>query len=92
MQKKRTEEEIKRQIDGLKKMKETLPEHSIFGNNNWEAIDAQLDILEGKKEKEDFYINETSDEYEDGCNDIYFEAEKAESWLDGETNEDLFEE
>lgn len=88
---KRTGEEIQRQIDGLKAMKKELPETTFFGDNNWERIDAQLDIIECLKDADDFYIDETSDEYEEGDNDIYFAAVDAENWLDGEKEDDLFE-
>lgn len=40
--KKRTQDEVARQIDGLKKQKEALPEYSKFGDPNWEKIDAQI--------------------------------------------------
>lgn len=79
----RTKEEVDRQIDGLKKMKSTVPEFSKFGDNNWEKINAQLDVLEDLKEPDDFYI---------GHNDVYNAAVEAEEWMNGEDNEDLFEE
>jgi hypothetical protein len=88
--KNRTPEEIARQIDGLKKMKETLPEFSMFGDSNWEKIDAQLDVLEGKKEADEFYIDETAEEFEEGDNELYFAAQEADDWLNSQHNEDLF--
>ena len=87
---KRTKEEIARQIEGLKRMKKSLPEFSAFGDKNWEKIDAQLDVLEGLKDADDFYIDETAEEFEDGDNDIYSAAEEAEEWLNGHAD-DLFE-
>lgn len=87
---KRTKEEIARQIEGLKRMKKSLPEFSAFGDKNWEKIDAQLDVLEGLKDVDDFYIDETAEEFEDGDNDIYSAAEEAEEWLNGNAD-DLFE-
>lgn len=87
----KTQEEINRQIEGLKKMKITLPEFSAFGDKNWEKIDAQLDVLEGKKEPNDFYEDESAEEYQDGDNDIYNAAVEAEEWMDGNSDEDLFE-
>ena len=89
--KNRTPEEITRQIEGLKKMKTTIPERSHFGDENWAQIDAQLDILEDKAELDSFYNDEDSEEYEDGDNDIYFAAEEAEQWMNFEREEDLFE-
>lgn len=88
---KRKEKEIQRQIKGLKKMKKTLPQFSHFGDKNWKKIDVQLDVLEGIKDADDFYIDETADEFEDGDNDIYFAAQEAEQWLNGDKKEDLFE-
>ena len=88
---KRKQKEIDRQIKGLKRMKKRLPEHSSFGDKNWEKIDAQLDVLEGLEDADDFYQDETADEFEDGDNDVYYAAQQAEEWLSGEHEEDLFE-
>lgn len=90
--KKRTEEEIKLQIEGLKKDKTKLPEFSKFGDKNWEKIDAQLDVLEAIKTKDDFWEDESAEEFEEGDNDLYFAAEEAEDWLDGAKEENLYDE
>ena len=50
----RTTEEIKKQTDGLKKIRETLPEMSFFGDNNWEKLDAQIAIINSERFYEDF--------------------------------------
>ena len=81
--KERTKEEIDRQISGLKAEKESLPEFTIFGDNNWERIDMQIDILEGKKSYSDFEHEEP---------EIETVAYQTEQWLDGEDDEDLFSE
>jgi hypothetical protein len=88
---KRTQAEIDRQIEGLTKMKDHLPEYSMFGDANWEKIDAQIAVLKGEAEPNDYYINEDGEDYEDGDNDVWSEAERASQWLDGEENDDLFE-
>lgn len=86
----RTQEEINRQIDGLLKMKTWLPEFSMFGDPNWEKIDAQVSVLKGGS-KDDF--DEGDWEAMDETNQIYRAAEEAEDWLsDDITMEDLFEE
>jgi hypothetical protein len=77
---KRTQEEINRQIEGLLKMKETLPEYSFFNDNNWKQIDTQVEVLKGDLD---------ADEVED--DDFYSSALDAEDWLNGERDEDLFE-
>jgi hypothetical protein len=88
----KTQDEINRQIAALKKMRDRLPEYTAFGDNNWEKIDAQLDILEGRHDKNFFWQDENAEEYEDGDNDAYWDAEKAEDWLNGSDDEDLADE
>lgn len=79
----RSQEEIKRQIEGLKKEKASLPEFNFFNENNWERIDAQLSILDGL---------ETYEDYEEAEQRIESAAYQAQQWLDGEDDEDLFSE
>ena len=87
----RTQKEIDRQINGLKEQRRLLPNFTLFGDNNWEQIDAQLDVLEGKKTPDDFYEDETSEDFNDGDNNTYFEAVKADEWFSGASDEDLFD-
>lgn len=89
---KRTQDEILRQIEALRRCRQRIPEVSFFGGNNHEKIDAQISVLEEKSSADDYYVDERSEEYEDGDNDTYFEAEKAEMWLNGQTDEDLADE
>lgn len=89
--KKRTTDEINRQIEGLKKERTKLPHFSFFGGDNWMRIDAQISVLEGKGEADDFYVDESSEEYEDGDNELFFDVERAEDWLNGTVDEDLFD-
>lgn len=78
----KTQEEIDRQILGLRKMRETLPEYNFFGENNHLPIDAQLDILEGGE----------YEDYEDEEYNIASAALEASDWLEDDNAEDLFEE
>lgn len=88
---KRSKEEIQKQIDGLKRDKEKLPEYSKFGDPNWQMIDAQLSILEGREDIDDF--EEDEDLLNDGLPDeIYNAAQAASDWLDGLTDDNLFDE
>lgn len=77
----RTQEEIERQIEGLKKQKESLPEYNFFGDNNWEMIDAQIEILNGAD----------IDEYCDREDYVESGATNAYDWLTDENEDDLFE-
>jgi hypothetical protein len=88
---KRTQDEINLQIEGLKKDKEKVPEQSMFGDKNWEKIDAMISVLEGKKKTNDYYEDESAEEFEEGDNDIFFDAERAEQWLQGHEKADLFD-
>lgn len=91
--KKRTQDEINIQIEGLKKDKERLPQFSFFGDNNWDSIDAQLDILEGHKIASDFDDDEIIEEDEIAENSAIREAaERAEDWLEGRIDDNLFDE
>lgn len=78
----RTQEEIKRQIEGLEAMKASLPEFNFFGENNHEPIDAVISVLNGW---------ETYEDYEDAEYSIESAVYEAESWLNGDSDEDLFE-
>jgi len=85
----RTPEEIERQIQGLQSMKSWLPQNSLFGDDNWRTIDEQVLILKGEadfEELENFYIDEEGQEAAP-CN-LY----DADAWLEGDIEEDIFEE
>lgn len=87
----RTKEEIQRQVEGLTQMKTWLPEYSAFGDPNHKVIDAQISILKSISKLSDYEFEEY-DEFDDNLEAIFRGAEEAEMWLDGDTNEDLFEE
>jgi hypothetical protein len=89
----RTEQEIERQIKALKKMKSRLPEINGFNENNWERIDAQVDILSGRRRVADFVApydaEQDEDETDEGLESAVLEAE---AWLMGHSNDDLSDE
>lgn len=88
----RTAEEIKTQIDGLKLIKNRLPEYSLFGDANHKGIDAQLDILERVKDMDDFEEYD-EDEYdsEQEFDYIQSQAQEADDWLHSDSAENLFD-
>src|ERR1700681_1592261 len=73
----RTKKEIKAKIASEKKQRKTLPERSMFGDNNWETIDNNVaalnwvldnyDLYDVKDKIEDVYAeyDETSEEFQD---------------------------
>jgi hypothetical protein len=88
----KTQEEINLQIEGLLKMKGRLPQVSGIGTRNWEEIDAQIAVLKGEKTPDDYWEDETAEEFTDGDNDVYHAADRAKQWKLGLETEDLFEE
>lgn len=88
---KKSQQEIKDQINGLETMKQSLPSKSFFGDDNHGKIDAQISILKGERKADYYYEDETAEEFEDGSNDIFFDAQRAEDWLKGDVEEDLFD-
>lgn len=89
----RTEKEIERQLDLVKRLRAVMPERSFFGDDNWAKLDAQALILERAKsgrwgeeeliERRDEY----TEEYEENADRI-----DAIDWLLCETDDDLVEE
>ena len=87
----RTKEEIDRQIDGLEKEKKVIPPISLFGTNNHLIIDYKIKVLKGEVHPHD--IDEDDDDFEDETefSDVFEKAEETQQWLDGEHNDDLFD-
>jgi hypothetical protein len=86
----RNQEEIERQINGILAEKERLPEVSMFDTPNHEIADIKIAILRGSIELED--VDDGDWSVMDSANQVYRGAEEATEWLDGEREEDLFEE
>lgn len=84
----RTQEEIKRQIEGILSEKSSLPEYSHFGDPNHAIADAQISILDGSRDLSDYDEGDWDEMDED--NKIYRGAEQADEWLQGNDDEDLF--
>jgi hypothetical protein len=82
----RTQTEVERQVQGLLAEKKTLPIFSAFGDPNHESIDAQIQVLRGNEDAELYSHTEDYHEY------IYQQAIQAESWLNGDNDDDLFSE
>lgn len=80
----RTQEEIDRQVEGLRKEKESIPELNTFNENNWEVIDAQIAIIMGDAEVEDYVSDSESETY------VEVAVQDAQYWLDGDYGDDLF--
>lgn len=84
----RTKEEIKVQIEGLKKEKSIIPTVGLFGTKNHLIIDYQIDILENKTHIDD--IEEDDFEESQDFTDVFEKAEETVDWLAGRSEGNLF--
>lgn len=85
----RSSEAVANQIAGLQRQREKLPEYSMFGDPNWQGIDAQIEILKGNSTLEDFPEGNWEDMDEE--NKVYRAAEEADQWLDDDDADNLYE-
>lgn len=87
----RTNKELNDEIAALSALKTTIPKMTMFGNNNHEKLDAQIEVLEQrmteKQVEQRFYQDESDDLYQDGDNDLWSNAGDAHRWMIGEEDE-----
>jgi hypothetical protein len=80
-----TEKEIIAEMKKLDKMKPKVRRRSMFGDDNHEAIDAQLHVLSNKLTEADIYSNyDTGDEEGKGNTHVLDSALDAYRWMQGE--------
>jgi hypothetical protein len=80
-----TIKEIKDQIEGLQELKPTVRQTSMFGDNHWDSIDAQVEVLTEDLSEDEIYEKNDSEEWADNVKDAAMEARR---WLDGEELDD----
>lgn len=82
----KTEEEIKKEIKALKAVRPKVRPHSMFGDDNLAALDAQVDVLENDLDNDDIH-----DKYDHvGSSEYVFEsALHARDWVDENETESL---
>lgn len=57
----RTKTEINDALDKLRRLREVIPHHSIFGDDNWRKLDRQVNALVGSANRsEDWIENESN--------------------------------
>jgi hypothetical protein len=83
-----TEDQIKAEIEELKRIKPKVPHHTTFGEDNWKAIDAQIETLENKYDQRKIskFLGALDEE---GTEDIfeYESALEALEWTQGTANQ-----
>jgi hypothetical protein len=58
----KSQEVINKEIEALKEIKPKVRERSLFGDNHHDAIDAQIEVLEGLVVSEDDIYDQWSEE------------------------------
>lgn len=84
----KTQEEKDAMITKLGEVKNTLPEFSMFGTENWAVADGQIRVIEEDLD-EDGVVEEFGEEFdEDGeQNETVREILIAVSWLEGDVED-----
>lgn len=81
----RTEEQKQEMIDKLESQKETLPQFSLFGDNNWQQINDAIRVIDEDLNDDDIYsMYENEEEDTESINYCL----QVREWLDGADNED----
>jgi hypothetical protein len=78
-----TDDEVEKEIEGLRKIKPKLPAQNYFNENIHDAVDAQIAVLEERMEEDDVDEN-----YGDDADNVRSSAQDACAWLNGEHETD----
>lgn len=78
---KRTDAEIAQELKWLRDNKAFIPRTTAFGDSNWDAIDAQIMVLENRWSEQEVWDRESD---EDWCGRVLDNARDAAMWLEGE--------
>lgn len=91
----KTPKQIKNEIDALQELKPKIPEHSMFGTNNHDNVEAEIRVLADDMSEDEIYdtwpVDGKDDEEtqelhrENGA--INSAAIYARQWLDGDEKE-----
>ena len=90
MSKLQTKSEIKKQIKWLETNKTKVRHHTVFGDDHWDAIEAQLRVLREEMSEEDifdkFQLAKNPDDEGDNIveENVQSAALEARRWMDGE--------
>lgn len=79
----RTQEEITAEIAALNSLRERVPTHTLFGEDNQARIDAQIEVLQDEMDDDEIY-DRWADVGEDPNETILSDALDALDWLNGD--------
>lgn len=78
----REQKEIDQMIAAVKRQRAAIPQMNYFGDDNWEVIDAQLEILASPN------LHDEDDLYEQYDEDVASNIRIIFDWLDGAVEHD----
>ncbi len=78
-----TDKQIEEEIQWLRDNKSKIPESTLFGDSNWEAIDTQILVLRERATEDECYDVCSSDESTEPSRDLEHALDAAR-WLEGE--------
>lgn len=79
----RTRSEVEQEVVRLRAVKSFVPHKTMFGDDNWEAIEAQTRVLNENMDREEIYT-EWPDEDQLSILDSALEADE---WAQGESDD-----
>lgn len=82
-----SDQQVAEQIAALKKMQPRVRHYTMFGDNNWDVMDAQVEVLEKRMSGSEIDKQVWSKDDEADMT-IRSAAMDARRWLDGEPLED----
>lgn len=91
---KRTQEEINNMKAAIARQRERLPERNVFGDNNWEKLDAMVAVLDDPLLWDNDAIfdryggDNTADDYDERDDELANELLQIVDWLDGQIEAD----
>ena len=81
----KSEEQIKKQIEALEKIRPNVRPYSAFGDDNLAALDAQIKVLKDDMDNDDIWDEWPEEEADLHTRDSAFEARR---WPDDEAESD----
>lgn len=82
----KTAKEVEEQIERLRQIRDKIIPESMFGTNNVELLDTQIDVLEDNTDEDMIWCIYGED---DEDMDVRSSALEARAWMDGDDKEDL---
>ena len=80
-----TDKQINAEIKKLTDVKPRVPHYTMFGDDNWEKLEAQVKVMEERMEEDAVLAYFEDKEHPDNTADMVSNVLEAVRWLEGET-------